>query len=414
MGARMYRNVPLAARTARHLFVAMATGVTFEQLEPARERLAQRDEALLGLQMAIAGIAAPTGAEGPRAAFLAEQLRRFLPNVEIDAVGNVVGRLRGARPDAPPVVICAHLDNVFPAGTDLTLTRESSRVSAPGIADNARGLAGLVALAEELSQARVPLLHPLVFAATTGEEGNGDLRGARHLFETLGDDVQAAIALDGAGDTRIVIEALGVRRLRAALRGPGGHSWSAFGVLNPVHVAAAIIAELATLKLPHEPRLTVSVNRIGGGSAVNAIPEEAWLEVEVRSTHAGELERWEMAIDARMRHAVDRANAARPTGTAALTLTSERIGERPSGSMSLTHPLVVAAREATEAIGRTAEFAAASTDANVPMSRGVPAIAIGAGGRGGDTHTLREWYDHTDSSLGLWRALTTVVRAASS
>ncbi|MGH7713225.1 MAG: peptidase dimerization domain-containing protein, partial [Gemmatimonadaceae bacterium] len=182
---------------------------------------------------------------------------------------------------------------------------------------------------------------------------------------------------------------------------------------NPVHVAGAITVDLASLKLPAEPRVTVSVNRIGGGSSINSIPEQAWLEVEVRSVRPAELERWEMAVDARMRHAVERANAARPTGTAALSLTSERIGDRPSGSMDPAHPLVVAAREATAAIGRTAELSAASTDANVPMSRGVPAIAIGAGGRGGDTHTLHEWYDHSESSLGLARALTIVALAAS-
>ncbi|MGQ0641815.1 MAG: M20/M25/M40 family metallo-hydrolase [Gemmatimonadaceae bacterium] len=389
-----------------------AVRTLYQRLEPARLRLAQRADELLSLQIAIAAVAAPTGDEGARAAFVAARLGDTLPNVEIDSAGNVVGRLAAVPDDGSPVVVCAHLDTVFPPGTDLTVTRDGTRVSAPGIADNARGLAALIALAEELSRGGVRLTRPVVFAATTGEEGVGDLRGARHLFATLGDDIQAVIALDGPGDTRIVTEALGVRRLRARIRGPGGHSWGAFGVVNPVHVAAAIIVELAALKLPLEPRVTVSVNRIGGGSSINAIPEEAWLEVEVRSVRAAELERWEMAVDARMRHAVERANAGRITGTLPLTLTSERIGQRPSGSMDSGHPLVMTAREATLAIGRVAELAAASTDANVPMSRGVPAIAIGAGGRGGDTHTLREWYDHDESSLGLARALTIVAVAA--
>lgn len=386
----------------------------FDRLAAARARLAQRDDELLALQIAIASVPAPTGDEGPRAAFVAARLGETLPNVEIDAAGNVVGRLRPGHgnPDAAPVVLCAHLDTVFPHGTDVRVTRDGTRVTAPGIADNARGLAALIAIAEELSGDGAPITRPVVFAATTGEEGVGDLRGARHLFATLGDDIQAVIALDGPGDTRIVTEALGVRRLRARIRGPGGHSWGAFGVLNPVHVTAAIIVDMATLKLPAEPRVTVSVNRIGGGSSINAIPEEAWLEVEVRAVHAADLERWEMAVDARMRHAVDRANAGRIAGTAPLVLTSERIGQRPSGSISAGHPLVQAAREATAAIGRVPELATASTDANVPMSRGIPAIAIGAGGRGGDTHTLREWYDHSESSLGLARALTIVAVAA--
>ncbi len=388
----------------------MPSAVTamFNKLEPARHRLAQREDELLALQIAIASVPAPTGDEGARAAFIAARIADALPNVEIDAAGNVVGRLGGG--DAP-VVLCAHLDTVFPHGTDLSVTRDGLRVSAPGIGDNARGLVALVALAEELSH-DVPLAHPVVFAATTGEEGAGDLRGARHLFGALGDDIQAVIALDGPGDTRIVTEALGVRRMRARIHGPGGHSWGAFGVLNPVHVAGAITVDLAGLKLPAEPRVTVSVNRIGGGSSINAIPEHAWLEIEVRSIRAAELERWEMAVDARMRHVVERANAGRANGTAPLTLTSERIGQRPSGAMDPAHPLVAMAREATAIVGRTAELSAASTDANVPMSRGVPAIAIGAGGRGGDTHTLREWYDHTDSSLGLARALTIVAAAS--
>jgi len=384
----------------------------FQRLEPARLRLEQRADELLNLQIAIAGVPAPTGDEGARAALVAARLAETLPNVEIDAVGNVVGRLRPADGDGVPVVVCAHLDTVFPHGTDLRVTREGLRVSAPGIADNARGLAALIALAEELTRDGLRLAHPVVFAATTGEEGIGDLRGARHLFGALGDEVQAVIALDGPGDTRIVTEALGVRRVRARIHGPGGHSWGAFGVVNPVHVAAGIIVDLASLKLPLEPKVTVSVNRIGGGSSINAIPEDAWLEVEVRSPRAAELERWEMAVDARMRHAVERANSARIAGTPPLVLTSERIGQRPSGTMDSAHPLVLVAREATAAIGRVPELAAASTDANVPMSRGIPAIAIGAGGRGGDTHTLREWYDHGDSSLGLARALTIVAAAA--
>lgn len=386
--------------------------VTYERLGAARERLAQRDAELLALQIAIAGVAAPTGDERARAAFVAARLAESLPNVEIDPAGNVVARLRGSRVGASPVVVCAHLDTVFPHGTDLSVTREGARISAPGIGDNARGLAALIALAEEFASSDVKPPHSIIFAATTGEEGIGDLRGARHLFDTLGSAIQAVIALDGPGDSRIVTEALGVRRLRARIHGPGGHSWGAFGVLNPVHVAGAITVELAGLKLPQEPRITVGVNRIGGGSSINSIPEDAWMEVEVRSVRAAELERWEMAVEARMRHAVERANGARTPGTPPLTLTSERIGERPAGAVDPQHPLVAAAREATLAIGRTPELSAASTDANVPMHRGVPAIAIGAGGRGGDTHTVREWYDHTDSTLGLWRALMIAAAAA--
>ncbi|MGH7712435.1 MAG: M20/M25/M40 family metallo-hydrolase, partial [Gemmatimonadaceae bacterium] len=202
-----------------------------QRLEPARQRLAQREDELLALQIAIAGIPAPTGDEGARAAFVAARLGDALPNVETDAAGNVIGRLGDAQNGYAPVVVCAHLDTVFPHGTDLSVVRDGQRVSAPGIGDNARGLAALIALAEELgaggggARDGVRLKHPVIFAATTGEEGIGDLRGARHLFGTLGDDIQAVIALDGPGDTRIVTDALGVRRVRARIHGPGGHSW---------------------------------------------------------------------------------------------------------------------------------------------------------------------------------------------
>ncbi|MGQ0538793.1 MAG: M20/M25/M40 family metallo-hydrolase, partial [Gemmatimonadaceae bacterium] len=319
----------------------------FAAMRDARERLAARDAELLALQLALAAIPAPTGEESERAAFIAERLVRVLPNVRTDAAGNVVAGVAGRGEHAAPVVVCAHLDSVFPRETALGAQHDGTRIIAPGIGDNARGLAALVALAEELARSEHRLERPLVFAATTGEEGAGDLRGARHLFSQLAGQVHAAIALDGAGDTRVVIEALGARRLRAYLQGPGGHSWSAFGVSNPIHVAATITVDLASLPLPREPRVTVGVNRVGGGASINSIPEGAWLEVEVRSAHAAELERWERAVEARMRHAVERANAMRSPGSGALSLTSERIGERPPGTTDPAHPLVLAALEAT-------------------------------------------------------------------
>jgi acetylornithine deacetylase/succinyl-diaminopimelate desuccinylase-like protein len=222
----------------------------------------------------------------------------------------------------------------------------------------------------------------------------------------------ACIALDGAGDDRIVHRALGARRMRVTFTGVGGHSWAAFGVPNPVHAAGAAAAKLAALPLPRTPRTTLSVCRIGGGISVNAIPEDAWIEIDLRSSSSDVLERTSAEIETVLRVAVREENLRRAPGTSPLGFVVETIGDRPCGELPKDHPLVRAAAEATYAIGRTPELVTASTDANVPISLGVPAIAIGAGGRGGGVHTPAEWYDNTDGALGVARALTVLVAAA--
>jgi acetylornithine deacetylase/succinyl-diaminopimelate desuccinylase-like protein len=232
------------------------------------------------------------------------------------------------------------------------------------------------------------------------------------LFARLAEPPCACIALDGAGDDRIVTRALGARRYRVTFRGTGGHSWAAFGVANPVHAAGAAAAKLAAMPLPRLPRTTLSVCRIGGGISVNAIPDEAWLEIDLRSSSRDALERCADDIQQAIRAAVRQENARRASGSPPLTWTIATIGDRPCGEIDVDHPLVLAAVLATTAIGRTPELATASTDANVPISLGVPAIAIGAGGRGGGVHTSSEWYDNTDGTLGVARALTVVVAAA--
>jgi acetylornithine deacetylase/succinyl-diaminopimelate desuccinylase-like protein len=251
-----------------------------------------------------------------------------------------------------------------------------------------------------------------VFAATVGEEGAGDLRGVKHLFARLREPPTACIALDGAGDDRIVTRALGARRFRVTFRGMGGHSWAAFGVANPVHAAGAAAAKLAAMPLPRLPRTTLSVCRIGGGISVNAIPDEAWLEIDLRSSSQATLERCVDDMQQAIRAAVRQENARRSSGSPPLEWTMTTIGDRPCGEIDVDHPLVRAAVLATTAIGRTPELSTASTDANVPISLGIPAIAIGAGGRGGGVHTSGEWYDNTDGTLGVARALTVLVAAA--
>ena len=389
------------------------TSQTFARLRAARERLAARDAGVVRAQVAISEIAAPTGDEGERGRWIAGCLERVgLEGVATDDAGNVVGRRAGTEAGAAPVVILAHLDTVFPREVPLRVRREGRRFVGPGIGDNGRGLAAMLALAEAIDGARVRTERPVDFVATTGEEGLGDLRGAKHLFATRHGGAAAVVALDGAGDERIVHHALGSRRYRIVFRGAGGHSWAAFGVPNAVHAAGIAAATRAALALPHEPRTTLSVGRIGGGISVNAIPEDGWLELDLRSTSSAMLERFDREVRLIAQLAEHEENARRAPGTPPLRASIEVIGDRPCGSTDAAHPLVAAAVEATRLIGREPELTTASTDANVPISLGIPAIAIGAGGRGGDAHTPSEWFDNTDGMLGVARALTVVVAAA--
>jgi acetylornithine deacetylase/succinyl-diaminopimelate desuccinylase-like protein len=292
------------------------------------------------------------------------------------------------------------------------VTRLGNRLSGPGIGDNGRGVAAMLALATAVDGETLATERPVDFIGTTGEEGTGDLRGAKHLFARERRDAAAAIILDGAGDERIVHRALGSRRYRLTFHGPGGHSWTAFGVPNAVHAAAAATARLARLALPSSPRTTVSVGRIGGGISVNSIPDRAWLEVDVRSASPGMIERLDREVRDAAGAAAIEENARRAVGTVPLAYAVEVIGERPGGETPVDHPLVLAAMEATRLIGRNPELAIASTDANIPISLGIPAVAIGAGGRGGDAHTAGEWFDNVEGTLGLGRALGVVVQAA--
>ena len=384
----------------------------FVQLAPARARLAAGDERLLRTQIALSEIAAPTGAESVRAAAVRQRFDALgLEGVATDGVGNVVGTRAGGG-DVAPIVVCAHLDTVFPEGTPVGVARDGHQLCGPGIVDNSRGLAAMLALAEAVDGTRLRTRRPIVFAATVGEEGAGDLRGAKHLFAGLATLPAACIALDGAGDDRIVTQALGSRRFRVDFRSDGGHSWAAFGVPNPVHAAGLVAARLAVLPLPRAPRTTLSVCRIGGGISVNSIPDHAWLEVDLRSSSASVIDQCAEEVRLVVRAAVRDENLRRSPGTRALSCEISMIGDRPCGAIPADDPLVLAAEAATRAIGRTPEQTLASTDANVPISLGVPAIAIGAGGRGGGIHTSGEWYDNTGGPLGVARALTVLVAAA--
>ncbi len=376
--------------------------VAHDRVRAARHHIERSDESTLARQAALSAIPAPTGAEGARGAHVAALFRGAgLSDVAVDEVGNVTGWIGARREDA--VVLSAHLDTVFAAGLDVSVARSGARLEGPGISDNARGLAALVTVAEALVQSRVPTVRPVRFTATVGEEGHGDLRGVRHLLDRS--RPHAFIALDGAGIERIVHRALGARRYRATYRGPGGHSWAAFGVANPANAVGRATALLADLPTHHAPRTTCAVVRLGGGTGLNSIPQEAWFDVDLRSEDPRALARLDAALQGILARALAEENGHRTAGTPPLQLDLRRVGDRPSGLTPRAHPLVQTAIAATRALGRPHELACASTDANVPIALGVPAIALGAGGHAGDAHLPTEWYENVDGPLGVVRAL---------
>jgi tripeptide aminopeptidase len=387
-------------------------------VQQARARIRALDAATLELQVALTQIPAPPGSEQERGRDVAERfLRLGLESVRTDDVGNVHAHLprdRATDAEAAPVLVTAHLDTVFPHDTDLTVRRENGRISVPGIADNARGLAGLLAVAEVMRAETLRTARPVIFVATVGEEGVGDLRGVKHLFRR-GSELRRAgafLSLDGSGLRRIVHRAVGSRRLRLRVTGPGGHSWSDWGLANPLHALGSAIEALRAVTVPAEPRTTLTVARAGGGTSVNAIPGEAWMEVDLRSEASAPLAELERQVRSRVAAAVDSENGRRRRRSAALKLAWETIGDRPGGTIPETAPLVRAAVDVTRALGARPELASSSTDSNVAISLGIPAVTVGVGGESGGIHTPEEWYSNEGGADGLERALLLVLAAA--
>ena len=388
--------------------------LSHDRVRAARAHIERSDEATLARQAALSAIPAPTGAETARGARVAQMFGEIgLNDVQVDAVGNVRGWWKNLGSDAEKgcVVLSAHLDTVFGPELDVSVARRGPRLEGPGIADNARGLAALVTLGEALVRGRVAMQRPVLFAATVGEEGSGDLRGVRHLFDGHVRP-HAFIALDGAGIERIIHRALGARRYHVTYSGPGGHSWAAFGVANPANAVGRAVALLADHPTHNAPRTTCAVVRLGGGTSLNSIPQTAWFDVDLRSEDPQTLVRLDEAVQAALARALEEENRHRVPGTPPLTLDVWRVGERPSGLTPRTHPLVQAAVAATRAVGHEHQLACASTDANVPIALGVPAVALGAGGRAGDAHLPTEWYENDKGALGIVRALLVTAATA--
>jgi acetylornithine deacetylase/succinyl-diaminopimelate desuccinylase-like protein len=378
-------------------------------LNAVAERVRATSEDTLARQIAIASIASPTGAEAPRADAMSRWLSASgCTQVRRDAVGNVIARIAPSHRTAqPPVVVMAHLDTVFGAHDVREPTREGSHVRAPGISDNARGLAALLSLSRELSQPSVSanLLRPVELVATVGEEGAGNLLGARHYFDerdACGEPrAHAAIAIDGAGDSLIVHHGIASARYRVSIAGEGGHPWADRFVPNAVHTVGRVIAALAHFSDRQRESTRVTVTRVAGGESLTSIPASAWFEVDLRALHSAQL----VTLIGAVRRVIERACGAQ-------TVTLSCLGERPGGALDAMHPLVQLAAGATTWQGATPQSASASTDANIPLARGIPAITIGAGGQCGGAHSAHEWYDDTEGFRGVARAIAVVYSAA--
>lgn len=350
----------------------------------------------VGELVELTQIPAPPFKEAARARAYADKFRALgLSDVGIDAEGNVTGLRPGTDPAAKAVVMSAHLDTVFPEGTDVTVKREGTKLMAPGVGDDTRGLATLLAYIRALDAAGVRTRAPILFVGTVGEEGRGDLRGVRHLL-TKGPykgRVAAFFSLDGSDPSSVVTGGVGSKRYRIVFKGPGGHSYGAFGIVNPAAAMGAAVADIYRIRPPASPRTTYSASVFGGGTSVNAIPNEVFVEVDMRSEEAAALAALERQVLGIVDRAVAAENAARSTRDGRVTAEPQPIGDRPAGRTPSDAGIVRATQEAARAAGFTPRLSASSTDSNTAMSLGIPAVTIGAGGTGGRAHALDEWTD---------------------
>jgi tripeptide aminopeptidase len=418
-------EVPFVSATIQHEIAHLAG---LPETRAAFAWLRAQEAQFASWQLEMARIPAPPFGEAARGEWLQERFRALgLEDIHADDVGNVFGtRHAHAKPGCTHyVALSAHIDTVFPAGTPLNIRQQGSRLYGPGVSDNGAGTAALLAVAGALRTSKFTLSTPIVFIGNVGEEGEGDLRGMRHMFSHARwqNSIHYSLVLDGAGCDTIVSEALGSRRFEVIVRGPGGHSWSDFGMPNPILVLARTIHAFSQTSLPSSPKTTFNVGVIRGGTSVNSIPESASMRVDIRSTSMAEMER----LEASLRIALDRAIEAeskdserrtssqrRPSSGASSGLSSEvvPIGNRPAGELNANARILKVIRAVDAHLGNAAQIQRASTDANIPLSLGREAIAIGGGGVGGGAHTLQEWFDCSGRDLGLKRILLTLLALA--
>jgi acetylornithine deacetylase/succinyl-diaminopimelate desuccinylase-like protein len=362
-------------------------------------------------QIRFCEVPAPPFKETARGELLKREFTQLgLQNIRVDRAGNVLGDRPGDAPH-PRLVLSAHLDTVFPEETNVKVTRRGQRLEGPGIGDNCRGLAVLVAVIRSLNQANVRTPGSITFVADVGEEGLGDLRGMKALFgETMKGQIDRFVSLDNA-DPHVTIIGVGSHRYRITFKGPGGHSFADFGLPNPANALGRAVTKISEFQVSNDRRTTFNVGRIGGGTSVNAIPSEAWMEVDLRSADSAALS----ALDAKFRQAVDKAVAeenARWGSPGVITVVKDLVGDRPAGSISEDAPIVATALATARAVGLASGISEGSTDANIAMSLNIPAITIGGGGQSMNAHAPHEAFDATDSWRGTENALLLTIALA--
>src|SRR5687768_5690478 len=361
-------------------------------------------------QVRICEVEAPPFKEAKRAEIYARMFREAgLQNVRVDKEGNVLGDRPGAQP-RPRLIFSAHLDTVFPEGTDVKVKREGTILRGPGIGDDCRGLAVLLAVIRAMNQAKIQTPGTITFVGTVGEEGLGDLRGAKYLFnEGMKGQIDRFVSIDGTG-LGITHIAVGSLRYRATLKAPGGHSDGAFGLSNPLPALARALEKSSQFEVPSDPKTTFNVGRVGGGSSVNAIPFDAWFEMDMRSASPSALQ----AIDAKFHRAVDESVKEEDARWKKNVLSVDKalVGNRPAGQTPASSPIVQAAVSVTRTLGFPVTLDEGSTDSNIPMNLGIPAITVDGGGRGREAHALGESFDSTNSWQGSQRALLLAIALA--
>lgn len=363
-------------------------------------------------QVKLTEIPAPSFQEEKRAEAVKGILAAEGLTIHTDKIGNVIGELPGSN-EREVVLLTAHLDTVFPSGTEIKVRREGDRLVAPGISDNGTGLAGLLAVARAMQAAKIKPRRTILFSANVGEEGEGNLRGMRALIDAYRTKLRAVIVLDGSGTDHVTIKALASRRLEVVISGAGGHSWSDFGMPNPINALVRASVRFINTKVPATPRTTFNLGQIEGGTSVNSIPYEAKLKVDLRSENEDEIVRLESSLrDCVAAGVKDEMDNARERSRGKLEWKINQIGSRPGGELPADSSLLAALRAADEYVGNQSRVERSSTDANIPLSLGIEAIALGAGGNGGGAHSLQEWYEPAGREMGLKRVLLTVLGVA--
>ena len=395
--AALIATAPLAAQTVP------ATNATVRR---TLDRIKADNAWTLDQQQSICEIPAPPFKESVRGAEYKRRLEALGLTVRIDSIGNVIAERRGTG-SGPTVMIAGHLDTVFPEGTDVKVKRDGTKMAGPGIGDDCRGLAVVLSVARAFQMEKLATTGTVIFVGNVGEEGPGNLRGVRHLFDReYKGKIDYFISVDGTG-LGVTSRAVGSNRYRVAYKGPGGHSYGAFGMPNPIHALGRAIAGIADIQVPTSPKATFNVGIIEGGTSVNTISPSGSMDVDLRSESAKALADLDAKFQAAVRQAVTAENARWPSSRVRISLKLDTIGIRPAGGQPDDAPIVRAAVAAGKALGFTAPTTASSTDANYPMSLGIPAITIDGGGDGQGAHATSESYDDGDKGwLGpQWAAL---------